>query len=372
MLADRCPAVLLPVAVVLAAAGCQDMLPERGEVEKTDPATSFSSDRPVGDDRDTLRELARRIARQHGLDPALVTAVVEVESRWNPRAVSSKGARGLMQLMPGTARSEFGLRDGESLFDPRANLRLGVAHLATLLGRYCDVRLALWAWHAGDGWADPTAARITPRASRRFVDRVLARYRSRGGRPDIVPVEECPSEAPVPVTEEAGPPEDRDAEPEDPDPVVTSAWASALKTRLEEPVDLRLKAENRGGPARAGRLVVTVAERPSLRLGFRSDVEARFADAGRSRGSVSVGRSTSPHPTVTATAERWAPGASHYLHLRLVPSETGTIILYYRFTLEGTDGTLHHYPEPPSNRPAAERGRRVEIEVTRTLTGGNR
>ncbi|MCP5109621.1 MAG: lytic transglycosylase domain-containing protein, partial [bacterium] len=67
-------------------------------------------------------------AQEFGIERELVYAVIEVESAWNPRAVSSKGAVGLMQLMPETA-AEFGVRDR---FDPADNVRGGVAYLAWL------------------------------------------------------------------------------------------------------------------------------------------------------------------------------------------------------------------------------------------------
>ncbi|HXY69040.1 MAG TPA: lytic transglycosylase domain-containing protein, partial [Gemmatimonadales bacterium] len=74
---------------------------------------------------DDLRALATSVARRHGLDPALVLAVVSVESAFQPKAVSRKGAQGLMQLMPGTAAS-LGVGDA---FDAEQNLDGGARHL---------------------------------------------------------------------------------------------------------------------------------------------------------------------------------------------------------------------------------------------------
>ncbi len=88
-------------------------------------------------------------ARKHGVDPALVKAVIQVESNFNPSAVSSAGARGLMQLMPGTAaRYDLGIHD---LFVPRQNIDAGVKHLAylkTLFPNNTDYVLA--AYNAGE------------------------------------------------------------------------------------------------------------------------------------------------------------------------------------------------------------------------------
>ncbi len=90
--------------------------------------------------------LIREVARRHRLDPALIKAVVHVESSFNPRAVSRKGALGLMQLMPETAR-RYGVRDP---FDPRQNLAAGARHLRELLETYRhNKRLALAAYNAG-------------------------------------------------------------------------------------------------------------------------------------------------------------------------------------------------------------------------------
>jgi soluble lytic murein transglycosylase-like protein len=86
-------------------------------------------------------------ARENSLDPKLVKSVVLIESAFNPAAVSRKGARGLMQLMPETA-VRYGVRD---LFDPTENLAGGTRHLAYLLGLYGgDLPRALAAYNAGE------------------------------------------------------------------------------------------------------------------------------------------------------------------------------------------------------------------------------
>ena len=88
-----------------------------------------------------------RVAEEHKVDPALVRAVIEVESAWNPRAVSIKGALGLMQLMPATA-ARYGVGDA---FDPRQNVSGGTRHLRFLLDLFDnDTRLALAAYNAGE------------------------------------------------------------------------------------------------------------------------------------------------------------------------------------------------------------------------------
>jgi len=113
-------------------------------------------------------------AKRHGLNPALVEAVVRQESAFDPRAVSHRGARGLMQLMPATGR-RFGLRAHE-LFDPEKNLEAGSRYLAWLAARFDDdLSLVLAGYNAGEG----TVARfggVPPyRETRDYVRRISDR-----------------------------------------------------------------------------------------------------------------------------------------------------------------------------------------------------
>ncbi|MDX2153578.1 MAG: lytic transglycosylase domain-containing protein [Bryobacteraceae bacterium] len=95
-----------------------------------------------------LEKLVDETARTHGVDPALVHSIISVESNYNPFAVSPKGAEGLMQLIPGTAR-RFGVSNS---FDPRQNVAAGVKYLKYLQELYQgDLRLALAAYNAGEG-----------------------------------------------------------------------------------------------------------------------------------------------------------------------------------------------------------------------------
>ena len=93
-----------------------------------------------------LNEVINTISDRHHIDPDFISSVIHAESGFNPRAVSPKGAQGLMQLMPGTA-SKLGVSNA---FDPRANVEGGTRYLTELLERYnFDVIKALAAYNAG-------------------------------------------------------------------------------------------------------------------------------------------------------------------------------------------------------------------------------
>jgi hypothetical protein len=97
-------------------------------------------------DREALEPFIQEAATVHGMSPSLIRAVIQTESRFNPLAVSSVGAQGLMQLMPGTAR-HVGI---ENPFDPRENILGGTKYLSTLLDRFKgNTARALAAYNAG-------------------------------------------------------------------------------------------------------------------------------------------------------------------------------------------------------------------------------
>jgi Transglycosylase SLT domain/Domain of unknown function (DUF4124) len=120
--------------------------------------------------RNRYSEEIREIAARHGVNADLVEAVIRVESAFNPRAVSNKGAQGLMQLMPRTA-SALGVRN---VFDPYQNIDGGVRHLRYLLDRYPgNVSLALAAYNAGEKAVDYYRG-IPPYAeTTQYVQRIL-------------------------------------------------------------------------------------------------------------------------------------------------------------------------------------------------------
>jgi hypothetical protein len=135
-------------------------------------------------------DLIEPLAQRYGVEAALVRAVVETESAFEPRARSPKGAMGLMQLMPDTARL-YAVADP---YEPRSNLDAGIRHLKFLLDRY-DTRIALAAYNAGEGAVRRHGGVPPYRETRDYVDRVLRRLEQHrrtgipsppaGGRPPL-------------------------------------------------------------------------------------------------------------------------------------------------------------------------------------------
>ena len=121
-----------------------------------------------------LDELIRQNGARHGVDPYLIFCVMEHESHFRARAVSHAGARGLMQLMPGTAR-RFGVRN---VFDPAQNVAGGTRYLKELLDLWGGrVDLALASYNAGEGAVMKYGKRVPPyRETRNYVRLIGARY----------------------------------------------------------------------------------------------------------------------------------------------------------------------------------------------------
>jgi soluble lytic murein transglycosylase-like protein len=119
-------------------------------------------------------DMIAKVAREQKLEPALLHAVIAVESAYNPQAKSPKGATGLMQLMPDTAK-RYGVTD---LLNPMENLRAGARYLRDLLGMFNNnLRLVLAAYNAGEG-AVIRSGNAVPNypETRAYVPRVLQHY----------------------------------------------------------------------------------------------------------------------------------------------------------------------------------------------------
>lgn len=126
-------------------------------------------------DPDRFSPLVEQAAREHQLDQALLRAIIAVESGYDPNAVSHKGAVGLMQLMPQTAR-RYGVRN---IYDPAQNIQGGARYLRDLMGKFNnDLPLVLAAYNAGEEAIARHGNRIPPyRETRSYVPRVLDFYR---------------------------------------------------------------------------------------------------------------------------------------------------------------------------------------------------
>lgn len=125
-----------------------------------------------------FQHIVRAKSERYNIAPALVSAVITVESNWNPKAVSSKGAMGLMQLMPSTAKELNVTRP----FDPEENIDGGTKYLRSLLDRFDDdLTLALAAYNAGPRRIIQYKGMPPFAATRKYVKRVLSVYRETKG-----------------------------------------------------------------------------------------------------------------------------------------------------------------------------------------------
>lgn len=129
----------------------------------------------------SLLPLIEREADRHGLDPELVQAVIQAESGYNVRALSSKGAMGLMQLMPATAV----VLAVDDPYAPDENVRGGTAYLKQLFDRFGRLELALAAYNAGPGAVERYGGVPPYPETREYVRRVIRFYKGEGARADL-------------------------------------------------------------------------------------------------------------------------------------------------------------------------------------------
>lgn len=144
-----------------------DEVPDPEPVIETASATVPTPPAPYADLIDT-------ISTRHGVDPQLVRAVIEVESAYQPNALSRKGAMGLMQLMPRTAR-QYAVKNP---YDPKANIEAGIKHLKSLLRRF-ELSVAIAAYNAGVAAVERFGGIPPYQETREYVTRVLGLLRSR-------------------------------------------------------------------------------------------------------------------------------------------------------------------------------------------------
>jgi soluble lytic murein transglycosylase-like protein len=121
----------------------------------------------------SVNEIVEEIATAYHVDAALVKAIIMAESNCNPAAVSSKGAQGLMQLMPATAKE----MKVDRPFDPRDNVVGGVKYIKGLMASYGDLRLALAAYNAGPGAVQKFDGIPPYRETINYVKKVIQYYK---------------------------------------------------------------------------------------------------------------------------------------------------------------------------------------------------
>ena len=144
--------------------------------------------------------LINQYAKMHNVDPALVKAVIAVESAFQPGVVSAKGALGLMQIIPDTGQ-RYGVTGDrkqsvqQKLFDPATNLKVGTRYLRDLLGMFAqNIELALAAYNAGEGNVVKYKNKVPPFAeTREYVKKVQKLY------VDFKPVQVIPTQASAPA-----------------------------------------------------------------------------------------------------------------------------------------------------------------------------
>ncbi len=162
------------VRLFLTGGGYVDLAPSGIQgYEKEEPLPSPPSAAADTSVQPSLPSLLSDAGNRHGLDPALLKSMIATESNFNPRAVSPKGARGLMQLMPGTA-DLLGVKD---LFSAAENVQGGALYIRSLLERYQgDLAKALAAYNAGPAKVDRYGG-IPPYAeTENYVRRVITRF----------------------------------------------------------------------------------------------------------------------------------------------------------------------------------------------------
>jgi len=137
-------------------------------VRRAIPAAGAAASKP----QPRISEIVEHAAKAHDVDPLLVQSMIKVESGFNPYAVSAKGAEGLMQLTPGTARM-LGVTNS---FDPEQNIEAGVKYLKYLQGIYKDDQLALAAYNAGPGAVEKYRQIPPYRETQNYVKQVGKHY----------------------------------------------------------------------------------------------------------------------------------------------------------------------------------------------------
>jgi hypothetical protein len=300
-------------------------------------------------------QLIHTTAQRAGLEPALIKAVIQCESQFNPRAQSPRGAQGLMQLMPAT-QTLLGVRDG---FDPQDNVEAGVYYLARLTHTFQgDLRLSLAAYNAGPQAVVNAGYRVPPIAeTQRYVQCVLAAqdaYRHLGLR------------VPFPSMR-AGPGQ---AEPRGP-LVVSPLRLSAPRARPGELITVHLEARNTSPQGVYGAVMLYYPAH------LVSGV-ALYTDGGETAvhwpaapvGQAAPVDATAAEQFLRSAWPTWQPGEQHRIMIALRPGVPQDLMLYLSVLLEPSAqtarpqrwGSAVRIPvqgspveSPPAPRPRAPR-----------------
>jgi soluble lytic murein transglycosylase-like protein len=146
---------------------------------RREPGASPFSPPPRSKVKESMDRMIAGVAQQYGHDVNLLKAIIHVESRFNPNALSPKGAIGLMQVMPATGSRVGVNQPKQALFDPEMNVQAGARYLRILLDMFSDQpELAIAAYNAGEGAVMRYRRTIPPYPeTQSYVRQVLARYR---------------------------------------------------------------------------------------------------------------------------------------------------------------------------------------------------
>jgi soluble lytic murein transglycosylase-like protein len=144
------------------------LLEKQSAENQTESSSSSSTN-----SKNTFSDLIKKASEKYGIDADLITSVIQTESNFNSKAVSSTGAQGLMQLMPTTAAS-LGIKN---MFDPAQNIEAGTLYLKKMLNRYGgDVEKALAAYNAGPGAVDKYDGVPPYHETQSYVSKVIGYY----------------------------------------------------------------------------------------------------------------------------------------------------------------------------------------------------
>ncbi len=137
---------------------------------------NVSYNRPlITTDKNHIEAIIHKAAKKYSVDPDLIKAIITAESGWNPNAISNRGAMGLMQLMPNTAK-ELGVDDP---FNPYKNIMAGTYYYKLMYEKFKNHRKALYAYNAGP---EKVLNNKVPYESRQYAERVLRLYETMKGR----------------------------------------------------------------------------------------------------------------------------------------------------------------------------------------------